>query len=166
MENLHPLVVHFPIALLVTALALELAGLLWRSDGLRRVALWNQGLGTVGVLAAVITGRLAKAGAKHSPEIFQVMSRHEQVGYVVGWLTVAALGWRLATTRRRTERRYGPLASRRRAGPRDHWIGWGVLALLCGLLAFGAHLGGRLVYEYGVGGVYGRAHSGIEVVDQ
>ncbi len=153
MENLHPLVIHFPIALLVTALALELAGLLWRSDGLRRAALWNQGLGTVGVLAAVITGRLAEAGAKHSLEIFQVMSRHEQVGYMVGWLAVAALGWRLATTRRR-------------AVPRDQWIGWGALALLCGVLAFGAHLGGRLVYEYGVGGAYGRAHSGIEVVGQ
>ena len=150
MENAHPLVIHFPIALLLTALLLELAGVLWRSEGLRQVSLWNQGLGTLGVLAAVLTGRMAKAGAKHSLEIFQVMSRHEQLGYVVLWLAVAALGWRLAT--------------RRRTGMRHRWIGWGALAIVCGVLASGAHLGGELVYEHGVGGVYGRSHSGIEVV--
>lgn len=151
MENLHPLIVHFPIALLITALALETVGLFWRAEILPRVALWNLGLGTLGAAAAVLTGRLAADEAKHSHEIFQVMAQHARLGYLVLWGAVAATGWRLAT--------------RGRADARSRWIGWGLLAAVCGTLAVGAHLGGRLVYEYGVGGSYGRAHGGIEVVN-
>ena len=41
MESVHPLVVHFPIALLLTALLLDGAGLVFRRPDLHRLALWN-----------------------------------------------------------------------------------------------------------------------------
>lgn len=149
MENAHPLVVHFPIALLVTALALETVGLILRREACRRAAWWNLVLGALGAAAAALTGRAAAAAAKHSFEIHEVMTQHERLGYLVLGLAGAAVSWRFATR-----------ASSRR---RDPWIGWALMVVLVGALAAGAHLGGRLVYEYGVGGVYGRS-TGIEIV--
>lgn len=148
MESLHPLVVHFPIALLVTALALETVGAGFRWESWRRAASSNLALGVMGAAVAVLTGVLAEGTAKHSFDIEQVLARHEQMGYLVLSLAIAALGWRWAT--RAAARRW------------IRWVGWGLMAATCAGLAVGAHLGGRLVYEYGVGGSFGRS-SGIEV---
>lgn len=149
MENFHPLVVHFPVALLTSALLVETLALVLRKAGWRRVSLWNLGLGTAGAAAAVFSGRLAEAAAKHSMEIHEVMEWHERLGYAALGLAALALAWRLV--------------SRDRSGSRAHWAAWILLAAACGILAVGAHLGGRLVYEFGVGGSTGRG-SGIEVV--
>lgn len=149
MENWHPLVVHFPLALLTTAWVLETVGVWFRRDTFRQVALWNLVLGTAGAVVAVLTGRAAAVTAKHSYEIHQVMTQHERLGYVVFCLAGAAVSWRLAT---RTSSR-----------PRDRWVGWALLGVMVFVMSVGAHLGGRLVYEYGVGGVYGRAAGAIIV---
>jgi len=136
----------------VTAFALETVGLVFRREAWRRAAWWNLTLGTAVAGVAVLTGRAAAATAKHSYEIYQVMEQHEHLGYAVLGLAGAAVSWRLAT--------------RASGRPRDRWIGWGLLAALVVTLTAGAHLGGRLVYEYGVGGVYGRTAGGIQVEHQ
>lgn len=147
MESVHPITVHFPIALLTAALLVETLALLLRRPALHAVSLWCMGLGTLGAVAAVLTGRQAMAVAKHSFEIHQIMELHERIGYVILAGSAILLIWRLAA----------------RGSTRFRWAGWLLLAALCGTMAYGAHLGGRLVYEFGVGGSYGRS-SGIEVV--
>ena len=109
MESLHPIAVHFPIALLSAALLIE-----------------------------------ALALAKHSLQIHQVMARHERLGYVVLAGVFSIVVWRLL--------------ARDRLAPWTRWILWILLAVTCGLMGFGATLGGRLVYEFGVGGSYGRSN--------
>ena len=148
MENIHPITVHFPIALLTAAFLVETLALLFHRPEWSRVSLWCLGLGVLGAAAAVLAGRQAMETAKHSFEIHQVMELHEYIGYGVLAGSVAILGWR-----------YLSRGSRGR-----QWAGWGLLAVLCGGMAYSAHLGGRLVYEYGVGGSYGRS-SGIEVIE-
>ena len=150
MENIHPLFVHFPIALLMTALVHEVLGVVVRSESCRRAALWNLALGVAGALGAVVTGRLAEETAKHSFEIHQVMEQHERAGYLVLCLSATALAWRVV--------------KRGRQPAWAQWVGVALLAAACAVLVSGAHLGGRLVYEYGVGGSYGRAAGEIEVV--
>ncbi len=150
MENFHPLTVHFPIALLLAALLVETLALILKKSAWHRVSLWNLALGTLGAAVAVLTGRQAAATAKHSFEIHQIMSLHERLGYVVLALAVAIVGWRLL--------------KRDALSRRGQWMTWGLLGLACGILAFNAHLGGRMVYEFGVGGSYGRS-GGIEVID-
>jgi len=149
MESLHPMVVHYPNALLMTAFLLETLALLLRRMSLHRVALWNLALGTVGASVAVITGRLAMGVAKHSYQIHQVMSRHERLGYLVLALVLGLTGWRLL--------------ARDRLQILARWIAWVLLAVACGAMAFSAHLGGRLVYEFGVGGSFGRSAGEIVV---
>ena len=152
MESLHPMVVHFPAALFITALLLETIGLSTARALFHRMALWNLGLGVVGAAAAVLTGRMAMAAAKHSPAIYEVMERHERLGYIVFGLTAALLVGRLLVQDQLS------LAQRRFA--------LGLLTVACALMAYSAHLGGRLVYEYGVGGNYGRSTGGIQVIQR
>ena len=148
METLPPVFVHFPIALLLAALLIETLALVFQRTAWHRLSLWNLGLGVLGAAAAVLTGRQAMAAAKHSMQIYRIMELHERLGYGVLALMVLIAGCRLVT--------------RDRISRRMRWLLWLVLAAACGVMAFGAHLGGRMVYEFGVGGSYGH-HSGIVI---
>ncbi len=133
----HPMVVHFPIALLVVALLIETLALILPRAGWHRVALWNLVLGTWGALLAVITGGIAAAGARPVlEESRNVLEMHGTIGTLAFALAAAVNGWHLAA---------GQQMSRR-----SRWIAWGFLVLTCGVLAYAAHLGARLVYEYGL----------------
>ena len=141
MDSIHPLVVHFPIALLWSGVGLDGAALLLRRPHLHRVALWNLALGTLGAAAAVLSGLRAEAVAKHSFDIWKVLELHERLGFttcILGLLIVGGRLWR-----------------------RDRLsTGWRMAALFVSVvmissLSWGAYLGGRLVYEFGVGGRFG-----------
>ena len=149
MESIHPIAVHFPIALLITAFLVETLALAGKRPAWHRVALWNLTLGALAAAAAVWTGRQAMAAAKHSMEIYEIMELHEKLGYIVLSLAAFITGWRL------WRRDLLSVRSRR--------IAWALLGVACGILVFSAYLGGRMVYEFGVGGSYGRS-GGIEVV--
>ncbi len=72
MENIHPVVVHFPIVLLPLALLFQVLALRRGNNG-QRIALWLLWLGTLGALAAATTGLLAEAGVEHSGAAHGVM---------------------------------------------------------------------------------------------
>ena len=141
MESVHPLVVHFPIALLMTALALDVLAITLKRPPLHRVALWNLALGALGAGAAVWSGLQAEGIAKHSFEIYQVMGVHEKLGITTLSLAGALAGWRLL--------------ARDRLSPRARLLALALMLALTGTLTYGAYLGGRLVYEFGVGGAFG-----------
>ena len=144
MESAHPLVVHFPIALLLTAVVLDLAALALKRPGLHRVALWNLSLGTLGAATAVLTGLQAEDTAKHSFEIWQVLELHKRLGITTFILGIMVVAWRLQ--------------KRDHLTPRARAITIAAMMLMASTLSTGAYLGGRLVYEFGVGGQFGRTH--------
>lgn len=150
MESVHPLVIHFPIALLLTALLLDALALVFKRPQLHRVALWNLLLGTLGAGLAVWTGTRAAEIAKHSMEIHQVMELHRKLGIATLVLGVLIVGRRFL--------------KRDRLATRERILTLLVMLAMAGTLGFGAHLGGRLVYEFGVGGSYGRSAGGIQVI--
>ena len=58
--NIHPLLVHFPLALLCAAIAIDLVGCACRCNKpLRQAATLLYALGTVGAIAAYLSGRAA-----------------------------------------------------------------------------------------------------------
>lgn len=135
--RLHPLIVHFPIALLVTGVGLDFLGLILRRPSLQRVALWNLALGTCGAAAAVATGLEAEEVAKHSFEIWKIMQLHKRLG-----ITTLILGIMLTA---------GRLAKRDNLSPRLRWVSLVVMLAMAASVSIGGYLGGRLVYEFGVG---------------
>ncbi len=90
-----------------------------------------------------MTGLQAEGIAKHSFEIYQVMERHERLGISVAILGVMVVAWRLA--------------HRDQLTPKARVATAALSVVLLTALAYGAHLGGRLVYEFGVGGTFGRS---------
>ena len=144
MESLHPLVVHFPIALLLSALVFELAALVVKQPTLHRVSLWNLSLGTMAAGAAVFTGLRAEEMAKHSFEIWQVMGLHERLGITTFILSLIVTVWRW--------RKRDQLTRRARA------VTLAAMLAIATTVSVGGYLGGRLVYEFGVGGKFGAPH--------
>ena len=141
MESIHPLIVHFPIALLLTALALDMLAAVLKRPALHRIGLWNLSLGTLAAAAAVLSGRQAAAVAKHSFEIWQVMELHEHLGITTLVLGCLAVAWRLSR--------------RDRFSSTGRLVALLLMCAMAGTLSYGAYLGGRMVYEFGVGGSFG-----------
>ena len=137
MESIHPPIVHFPIALLLTALCLDGLAVWAKRPGLHRVALWNLSLGTLGAAVAVFTGLQAEDVGKHSFEIWKIMQLHKRLGITTLILGIMIVVWRLLKRDQLTRRgRALTLA--------------GMMAM-ASTLTIGAYLGGRMVYEFGVG---------------
>lgn len=134
---LHPMVVHFPIALLVTSVLLDLIGLVTRRDDLKKAGFYTLIAGVLGGIAGAVTGFGAEEAAEELPGVEAMVEKHES-------LVIAALvifGVMLA---------YRLLIGGRLAGK---LVTAYVAAALIGVgsLAAGAHEGGEMVYEKGAG---------------
>ena len=135
--RMHPIVVHFPIALVMLAAAVELVRSLRRQRGLSAATpLLVQVAAASGVVAA-ITGWLIAAnerGGDDSSELFG----HRWLGTVAAVLLVG-LAWRVS------------VAAARRPDPATAGLGavrFQTVAL-AGLVGFASHLGGEMVYGKG-----------------
>lgn len=76
--EIYPIIVHFPIALLIIAVFLDFLALFLRRTHLVEAASWCLGIGTVGLLAAELSGQLIedhvnKAGAGGILEIHKTV---------------------------------------------------------------------------------------------
>ena len=140
-EVWHPLSVHFPIALLLTALlfkvlALTTTGLTWNKAG--SVLLL---LGTLGAWIAIYTGNLADGIVSRQICDPTVLKDHENGAYTVAWLfTVASLLDVAAVV--------GSLKINTKV------LKLAVVTLMfigSGFLAYTGHLGATLVYQQGAG---------------
>ncbi len=149
-NGLHPLVVHFPVALLLVAPLFVLVGVWLRAPRNRTwlaAALTLLALGTLGAWVAVSTGEAGGALAERSAEINAALEHHEELAErtraVFTVLTVALAAILLAPTALRR-----PLAR----VPQTMLLGLFLIAYLAGaaLLANTAHAGGRLVHQLGV----------------
>lgn len=137
LEVLHPMTVHFPIALLLVAFLVETLALVLKAPAWHRVAFWNLVLGTWAALAAAVTGGIAAAIAKPpSWESRSVLDLHGFWGALAFAAATTVMAWHLAA---------GQAMSRQ-----SRWVAWGLLGVTCGIMTFAAHLGARLVYEYGL----------------
>ncbi|MFQ5809351.1 MAG: DUF2231 domain-containing protein, partial [Armatimonadota bacterium] len=137
MLNVHPLFVHFPIALLMVALGLEALGFVCKNERIQYAAGWNLALGALGAVAAAVTGLLAESGISAGGAAGQLMLTHKTLALVATGLAVVLAGWRL--------RSRGAMSSPLRVT---------FLALMVGMvvvLGVSAHYGGRMVYEFGAG---------------
>ncbi len=148
-DGLHPLIVHFPIALLLVAPVLVLLGLVVRpySRGLLAGALTLMLLGTAGAWVAVETGEAAAQLADRTPEITTTLQRHQELAETTRtvFTLLAALFAVLF---------FAPVVLRKDWKPALVYTSHGLFLAfyLAGMLVLAntAHAGGTLVHEHGV----------------
>ena len=146
MGNIHPLFVHYPIALLSAFLLCEALGALFGCDRLRTAATWMLYLGTLGAVAAVIAGFLGAEKVAHTAEVHEILERHQYLGLVVLALAVFLSAWRTLV---------GASFS-----CKAQFIHIAAGAVMVGVMVFGADLGGLMVYKHGVATVFTRDAQG------
>ena len=136
MANVHPLFVHFPIALLNGFLLMELLGAITDKASLRAAATWMLYLGTLGAVATVITGLMAASSVGHGEGVHELMLSHKNHGLVVLAIALVLSIWRLAVSER--------FSTKSRVA---HFI---LAVIMVGIMTVGADKGGLMVYKYGV----------------
>ena len=71
--NIHPLFVHFPIALLLTSFAAYILGSLFKKEELLITGKWFLYFGTLAAAVTVLTGLEAEKTVPHGGEVHEIM---------------------------------------------------------------------------------------------
>jgi len=137
MPNIHPLVVHFPIALLTMALVFDLLGAYSEKREFERVGWWGMVAGVLGLAAAILSGLRAESAMEMEQSVIGTFEQHEQTAFVVAGIFCGLLFWRMGT---------GTLLPQRF---RTIFLSLYLFGTL--LMWLGAWYGGILVYHYGLG---------------
>lgn len=136
----HPIVVHFPLALVTVAAMLFIAARCLRNDALAAnlaiVATWNLCLGAVAAVFALATGLAAVLDLDVGAEVHQAISLHMKWAMLTTLLLVLLSVWRGAGTRQAS---------------RPSWVFLIVLVAAAAALIVTGYRGGENVYQYGVG---------------
>ncbi|TKB34714.1 MAG: DUF2231 domain-containing protein [Nitrospira sp.] len=137
MHPIHPIVVHFPIALLCASVAFDALSLRWPTGGLRETSLYTLLAGVMAAGVAVVTGGMEEDLAKRAGAPESVLELHESLGQVTLVIFVVLLGLRLAM-------QLGWLKEIRALS-----LGLGAIGIV--ILSLAGYWGGDLVYTYGIG---------------
>ena len=136
MKPVHPMLVHFPIALLALSVMADLIAFFRHSDSLRNTGWWALVGAAVGAAAAAPAGLYDMRRANLEEEVHERVHRHMKVGLA---LLAAILGmtlWR------------GRIYMRPEAAVSAVYLDFALLTMA--LAAFQGWLGGELVFSDGV----------------
>jgi uncharacterized membrane protein len=96
--HLHPMLVHFPIALLIIGLLADIVGVFTKREFYSRMALVLLILGTVGLIAAYFSGHQAAEGLMETGPLSMAVETHEEAALLTLWLMIATTLVRLGLT--------------------------------------------------------------------
>ncbi len=132
LQEIHPSIVHYPVALIPTAIGADLLANLTGSERLAEVGRVLMPLAAASAAVSAFFGIVAQEEVNAEGKAGEILATHRNMN-----LALTALGTAMAAYRWK----------------RDE-VGAGYLALgLAGVgaLAYSAYLGGKMVYEHGVG---------------
>lgn len=137
LSGLHPIAVHFPIALLLTALLAQGIWLWKRMPVFVEMGFWLLLLGAVAAAVAALTGGWAEDAATVSKEVAAEIAQHETTAYITVWIYAVLAVWQLLR--------------KAKMEMAEHRMYFGALLVASAILIYTAYQGGVLVYDYGVG---------------
>lgn len=132
LQQMHPTLVHFPIALLPLAVGADLLGCLTGSKWLHSFGQKAIVLAAAGAAAAAVTGLIAGEEVNVEGEARDMLITHRNLNFVATFVVNCMAAVR---SQRQT--------------PSAVYLGVGAAGI--GLVAYTAYLGGKLVYEAGAG---------------
>jgi uncharacterized membrane protein len=132
LDNIHPLLVHFPIAFLLVFFLIDVIASLTKKNQWRELASYLLYIGTISAALTVLAGFSAADSVPHGDNVHEIMEDHEHYGVAILVLASVLSVWRYTF--------------------KDKLISLFLIlaAGLCVLITLGADLGGLMVYRYGV----------------
>ncbi len=136
MDTIHPIVVHFVIAMAVVAVLFDLIGVLGRRPQLFEVGFWNLLFATLAIFVAIIFGQVEAGLANPYGASREILNLHTTLGWSLAGVLAVLTGWRYVIRSKDPERL-----------PLSFLAAGGVLCILVGIQVT---LGNQLIWIYGL----------------
>jgi len=141
--DLHPIIVHFPIAFLLLYIFIEILNLYFKSRSIKKFSLVILIFGVLGGIGSVLTGNLAYQLLETNSSItqlhFSIIEKHEFFASITIWYFLALLIYNtFIFIKKKNESRLRYIF---------------IIFIIFGafLLYKTSNIGGMLVYKYGIG---------------
>ncbi|OZH52144.1 membrane protein [Hydrocoleum sp. CS-953] len=135
-DTIHPIVVHFVIAMVLFAFLCDIIGYFTRNFRLYEVSWWNMFFATISIFIAIIFGQYEAGLAQPYEAVQPVLNLHTLIGWSLSGIIAAITGWRYVIRSNNTEKLPIP------------YLGLGLV--LVGIVFFQVYLGDKLVWVYGL----------------
>lgn len=150
--TIHPMVVHFPIALAYLTLLAEVA--MWLAEGdtrrfLGRAAFWLLTLECLAIIAAMLAGIVSEQSVHFTPVTSAILSEHQHFAILTGLSAGVAWLGRVFSRFPRSERSGWSILGTGRGRPNALTTLFVALSVL--FITITGSLGGTMVYQHGVG---------------
>ena len=135
-DTMHPIVVHFVIAMVLFAVLCDGIGYFTRNPRLHEVSWWNLCFATVSIFIAVMFGQVEAGLAEPYTTAEPTLNLHTLIGWSLSGIIAAMTAWRYII---------------RSHNPKElplPFLGAGIV--LTGLVFFQIYLGDLLVWVYGL----------------
>jgi uncharacterized membrane protein len=138
-DHIHPLVVHFPIALIIVGFVAEVISLFFKSEKcLSKTGFYLMILGSLGAIAAWSSGQLFTEEPTQG-EILKVFNLHETGGLITMILIVSGTLFRIW------------LIIKKKENTSLKWVAFLFYLLAFLAVSFTGFMGGRMVYDFMLG---------------
>ncbi len=135
-DTIHPIVVHFVIAMVLFAFLCDIIGYFTRNFRLYEVSWWNMFFATISIFIAIIFGQYEAGLAQPYEAVQPVLNLHTLIGWSLSGIIAALTGWRYVIRSNNAEKLPMP------------YLGLGFV--LVGIVFFQVYLGDKLVWVYGL----------------
>lgn len=135
-DPVHPIIVHFVIAMVLFSFLCDSIGYFTRNQHLFEVGFWNLVVASASAFLAVLFGQFEAGIANTYDAVQPTLTSHTVTGWLLAVLLVAVTGWRFAL-RSHSSLRVSPAYL-------------GVATVLICLVCFQTWLGTQLVWVYGL----------------
>ena len=132
LQEMHPAMVHLPIALLPLAVGADVIGSMTDNESLLSFGQKAIGVAAVGAVASAVTGLIAGEEVNVEGASEDMLITHRNLNFIATLVASGMALWRFNHKK-----------------PNAAYLGVGAVGV--GVLAYTAYLGGKLVYNVGVG---------------
>lgn len=135
-DPMHPIIVHFVIAMVLFAFCCDVVGYFTHNPRLSNVSFWNMLVASIAIFFAIIVGQFEAGLAPTYPAVEAVLTRHQVIGWSLSAIVVGITAWRFV------------LRSRSLFKIPPAYLG--AATFLVVLVCLQVYLGSQLVWEYGL----------------
>lgn len=132
LQEMHPAMVHLPIALLPLAVGADAVGRMTDNEALQSFGQKAIGVAAVGAVGSAVTGLIAGEEVNVEGASQDMLITHRNLNFIATVVATSMALWRVNHRK-----------------PSAAYLGVGAVGV--GVLAYTAYLGGKLVYDVGVG---------------